>query len=838
MRRPHVPCKALALLSLGFGFLPHPEAKAWELQTQYQEGNSSRPKQLWFPHTPKLKQADAQSIARLYLQREAQSFGLSSDLHDIRLMETRQSLLGQHLYFQQMQGDIPVDGAGITLSLLSDGSIYQVYNTLEPSLSFAAPMRAKLSLEAAYDKAWQALGVREGLFEAPKGRLLISKDSSGARLIYRIELSTLAPYGAWLADIDAQTGTVVKLYDQRISHKPKQKPKEAMLEEGGALLDRQEAFRAWYQSQSLKQVQATEAKDGKALVFDPDPRTSLLNRNLEDDSDAADFKDAYFERVLPALAFDGKQYALSGPWVKIIDFDPPRTAPSTSKDGNWNFARGANAFNDAMTYFHIDQSQRYLQSLGFKGDTGIQYGPIEADSDGVNGDDNSYFQPSSNRLAFGHGCVDDNEDADVILHEYGHALHFSINSRWNGGDTGAMGEGFGDYWAASYSLSTPHGKSFAPNDIYSWDGHGNTNACWPGRVLNALEARYDPSRSYPAHSTIPGGFQSDELWSTPLFQSLLTLVGQGIPREEVDRIVLQAQFGLGAQLKMRDMAQSILATARLLYPKGPHFQVFKGNFVRHGIIEEPHPKLALVLDSLLESSGDAIVDPGEDVELKLKLSNGGTLAADEIRLSLSSSDTQVTLENASSTYPRLDIGESGLNANTLSFKVSKDASCGSLLNFEALVQYQNGTPVRFPFQIRVGKAIGVSKSVQKLTAIPDNDQKGIEIPLELKEAGAVSDQLHIAVQIKHPFRGDLKVSLEAPSGKSVLLHDRTGFGDDDLRGVYPITLQPKEPLTRLVGEERAGIWKLHVADVASTDAGSFESWGLEDISSYACTSDF
>jgi hypothetical protein len=136
-----------------------------------------------------------------------------------------------------------------------------------------------------------------------------------------------------------------------------------------------------------------------------------------------------------------------------------------------------------MTYFHIDQNQRYIQSLGFTGGAGIQDGRIDADSDGVNGADDSHYVPSTNIVAFGHGCVDDNEDADVILHEYGHAIQHDINPNWSGGDTGAMGEGFGDYWAGSYSYSTTNGPSFHPEWAFTWDGHNN---CWDGRVMNRL----------------------------------------------------------------------------------------------------------------------------------------------------------------------------------------------------------------------------------------------------------------------------------------------------------------------------------------------------------------
>ena len=37
-------------------------------------------------------------------------------------------------------------------------------------------------------------------------------------------------------------------------------------------------------------------------------------------------------------------------------------------------------------------------------------------------DDNSFFSPATRKIKYGSGGVDDAEDADVILHEYGHAI--------------------------------------------------------------------------------------------------------------------------------------------------------------------------------------------------------------------------------------------------------------------------------------------------------------------------------------------------------------------------------------------------------------------------------
>ena len=39
----------------------------------------------------------------------------------------------------------------------------------------------------------------------------------------------------------------------------------------------------------------------------------------------------------------------------------------------------------------------------------------------------------------------------MILHEYGHAIHFSQNFSFASEEAGAISEGFGDYWAVTVS---------------------------------------------------------------------------------------------------------------------------------------------------------------------------------------------------------------------------------------------------------------------------------------------------------------------------------------------------------------------------------------------------
>jgi hypothetical protein len=63
--------------------------------------------------------------------------------------------------------------------------------------------------------------------------------------------------------------------------------------------------------------------------------------------------------------------------------------------------------------------------------------------------DNSNYNSLTKDPTFGSGGVDDAEDSEVVLHEYGHSIQDDQVPGFGPGDEqGAMGEGFGDFFAA------------------------------------------------------------------------------------------------------------------------------------------------------------------------------------------------------------------------------------------------------------------------------------------------------------------------------------------------------------------------------------------------------
>jgi len=546
------------------------------------------------------KAASAEGVLKVHAAR----FGLPASLNNLVLVEVKESLTGKHYYYQQMLRGLPVDRAQIVVSIGKNGDLQKIFNeTRHISAKVDADAvnqlynKAQISDDEALDKGWKNMKVQHSLVNVPSSTLVWVPTKDGVQLARKVNIEAEMPTGGFVQYLNAHDGSVIDSYSTSLprTNKGGERSLAARAAAPGQTLDRKAATEAAKASSSITALKASSTPtimaasgiNGSGYAFDPDPRTSLNNDALTDTSAASAFDAAYSTKTLRDLTVTSGVYKLTGPYVNIKNIESPATAPSTTTNGVWTAKRGNNAFDDTNVYFHIDQSQRYMQSLGFSGTKGILERSMDIDTDGVNGDDNSHFSGTgaTGYLAFGHGCVNDSEDADVILHEYGHGIQASINSSWSGGDTGAMGEGFGDYWAASYSYSTPNGQVYHPEWAFSWDGHGS---CWAGRMLNRTDAKYNSSKTYSAHSSVTENgvtFQSDELWSAPLYSSMVSLIAAGKPRANIDKIILEAHFGLGSNIKMPAMATAIVNAAKTLFPSDLSYaNTFQAKFEAQNIL--------------------------------------------------------------------------------------------------------------------------------------------------------------------------------------------------------------------------------------------------------------
>ncbi|MEQ8763609.1 MAG: M36 family metallopeptidase [Planctomycetota bacterium] len=333
--------------------------------------------------------------------------------------------------------------------------------------------------------------------------------------------------------------------------------------------------------------------DGLGDVFDPNPvQTSGVVYSDDDDSNAAIPASQYFTRTLQGL--DGSGF-LTGPYASTAP-----TAYRTYQPGLvFQFQRADAAFEEVMAYYHIDEFQRYLQSLGFDDANNRQQ---ELDVHGIPWD-NSYYDTSDRRLYFGDGGVDDAEDADIILHEYGHSLHDDISGigdLWS--ENGALSEGFGDYLAAS---------RFQDALVGEWDATSYVMHDPP------YLRRADGNKHYPEDKT--GESHDDgEIWAAALWD-----LNQDLGAAAADTLILQSMFFQTPASGFQTAAATILLADQVLNG-GANIPVIEGVFVSRGILE---PTTSYANTTVELSARETKPQPGESFTLDLEagLENAGGL---------------------------------------------------------------------------------------------------------------------------------------------------------------------------------------------------------------------
>ena len=246
---------------------------------------------------------------------------------------------------------------------------------------------------------------------------------------------------------------------------------------------------------------------GTAKVFFPNPVASLQDQTLTDqkDADYAALQPAY--RTVTLTNLDGSGY-LRGDWANIVSETGPAAFSATN---TFFFGRNDDRFEHVMAYYWVTEAQKYIRSLGF----GTSRRPINRESLDIRinqyGVDNSFSTDKFDELRFGKGGVDDAEDADVILHEYGHAMQDSQQTPFGFGpseESGAIGEGFADYWAVTVTnviAPTPD-----PACVADWDSVSYTST-----VPHCLR-RLDTNLRYPRD--LDGEVHDDgQVWSRALW---------------------------------------------------------------------------------------------------------------------------------------------------------------------------------------------------------------------------------------------------------------------------------------------------------------------------------
>ena len=155
------------------------------------------------------------------------------------------------------------------------------------------------------------------------------------------------------------------------------------------------------------------------------------------------------------------------------------------------------------------------------------------------------------------------------------------------------------------------------------------------------------------------------------------------------------------------------------------------------------------------------------------------------------------------------------NAETCTFATP---SAGTY--YVRLKAYSAFTGVSLIGDYTVGGGGGAAQTYTNGTdvSIPDNNTTGVTSSIAVSgRTGNAPSATQVAVNIVHPYSGDLVVDLIAPDGTVFNLQNRAGGSADNIVKTFTVNLS---------AEAINGTWKLRVKDLAGTDTGYINSWSI------------
>ncbi len=431
---------------------------------------------------------------------------------------------GQIHRYRQRAGGLAVFGAEVVVADPPDAPPVLVADTtaadVEPPSADAAISRAR-----AIESARAATG-SESLRAAARARLGV--DPGTGSLAWQVSLPSARPLGDFLVLVDGRSGETIKTRD---------------------LLWRATA---------------------KATLFDPNPvvaqgsYSGLLDAK---DRDSTLLTNLRVPVSLPRIT--SAKGCLVGVYAhaKLGKRAKSLCRPSLDFTG---IERSNERFEALMAYFHIDRTRAYVDSLGLS--ESLRSRPQKVRVNAIP-EDNSFYSPMTRTMTLGAGGVDDGEDADVIVHEYGHSLQDqAVQGFGRSLGAGSMAEGFGDYLAAAMSALVTGGDERFDPCIFDWDSVSYSGSGCGRRADRSLTRKRAERRCLRAIHCL------GEAWSGALYELRGSLGSDPQGRSVMDRVVLESHFMLGKRSGFGDGARALIAADQLLYA-GAHLQVLEAEMI-------------------------------------------------------------------------------------------------------------------------------------------------------------------------------------------------------------------------------------------------------------------
>lgn len=302
-------------------------------------------------------------------------------------------------------------------------------------------------------------------------------------------------------------------------------------------------------------------------LFNPDPLTTArspyvapyLNYNKVD---TPALNNERKNVLLPLQYNDSGQFVAANKYVLIKDIFAPFVDPfKLNNISNLTVTRNTDIFKQEMAMYHISQYQNIIQNVGVSNLQNQLW--VDALGDMT---ENSRFEYTDTNpyMILAIGGIPDSEDADVITHEYTHAIGYYISPNTSDGEERiGIDEGNADIMAVLYSLKL---SDYNWRKVFNWDG----NETWNGR--NTLN-----TKNYKNDFTLER-YALGAIWS-----GAITDVAETIGIDNTIKLLLTSMASYQNNMTIPQFAQVVLQNDSILFNKA-HYTALTNSFIQRNII--------------------------------------------------------------------------------------------------------------------------------------------------------------------------------------------------------------------------------------------------------------
>jgi Zn-dependent metalloprotease len=546
-----------------------------------------------------------------------------------------------------------------------------------------------------------------------------------------------------------------------------------------------------------------------------------------DDVKAGDGNGFFYGAVTIGTTHSGSTYTMNDPGRPGLKCGNQSGTIYSGSDDVWGNGSATNLETACVdTMYSAEQEIDMLRS--WFGRNGIEGNGTNVPLYVGLADVNAFWDGSS--VNIGHNQANNRElsNIDVVAHEQGHAIfQYTPGGSGSSSENKGLNESFSDIWGAlteAYANNPKDTPDYTVGELVNLVGSGPIRYMYKPSLIAGHPDCYSSSLPAEEHAgagpmnhffylIAEGTNPTDGQPASPTCNSS-TITGLGI--RKAGEIFYNAELMKTSSWKYPNVRTATLTAAKNLYPGScAEFNVVKAAW---DAIKVP----AQSADPTCSGGGGT-----NDFTIAVSPTSGTVAAGSSATATVS---TAVTTGNAQT----VALSASGLPSGaTASFNpASVSAGASSTLTISTSASTPAGT-----YQVTItGKGAATHTATYSLTVSGGGGPGGCSGTngnrVDIPDAGAAvtstitisgcsrapSASSKVAVNIVHPYRGDLVVKLIAPDGSSATLK-RSNVNDDAANVNATYTVDASDDTAN-------GAWKLSVQDLYRRDVGYIASWTL------------